>query len=60
MTSTIIYGALWIFLAIMAAGGAIMAVVATMQIWLGKNMLGQTDKAEVKTHQTFSFVVDLS
>ena len=33
---------------------------ATMQIWLGKNMLGQTDKAEVKTHQTFSFVVDLS
>lgn len=33
---------------------------ATMQIWLGKNMLGQSDKAEVKTHQTFSFVVDLS
>ena len=37
-----------------------MAGDATMQIWLGKNMLGQTDKAEVKTHQTFSFVVDLS
>jgi len=30
MTSTIIYGALWIFLAIMAAGGAIMAVVAAL------------------------------
>ena len=37
-----------------------MAGDATMQIWLGKNMLGQADKAEVKTHQTFSFVVDLS
>jgi hypothetical protein len=33
---------------------------STMLIWLGKNMLGQSDKSEVKTHQTFSFVVDLS
>lgn len=33
---------------------------STMLIWLGKNMLGQADKSEVKNHQTFSFVVDLS
>jgi hypothetical protein len=31
---------------------------ATMQIWLGKQLLGQVDKTEQKVEQTTSFVVE--